>query len=298
MDKSYNITGALSLGGFKEKIEGPKKHWSVFDLRRILFFANVGWFFGVCLLMGVIYWSVGYAYQKELARKASLAEVQGLEAKIAELNSRIQELKDLNLRTVASTIDYSSNIQTVLETSRGEERAFLLSIVPEALRIQVTHHIPASATIAMAAYESNYGRSDLARQHHNFFGIKALDSHWEGEKAFMSTRDRGVETKAPFRVYAGLPASVQGYAEFLSGSVYYRRAFDQGSGEQFVAQVLKGGYCPDSFYLGYIRTIMQRHQLQRLDFLKTSPSSVPEATETPDNVGIERKGSIQVGMIQ
>ncbi|MES2308974.1 MAG: glucosaminidase domain-containing protein [Verrucomicrobiota bacterium] len=295
MDKSYNITGALSLGGFKEKLEGPQKHWSVFDLRRILFLANVGWFFGVCLLVGVIYWSVGYAYQKELARKASLEEVQGLEAKIAELNSNIQGLKDLNLRTVASTIDYSSNIQAVLETTHGEERAFLLSIIPEALRIQVTHHIPASATIAMAAYESNYGRSDLARQHHNFFGIKALDSRWEGEKALMPTRDRGIQTKASFRVYEGLPDSVQGYAEFLSGSAYYRAAFTQSSGEQFVAQVLKGGYCPDSFYLGYIHTIMQRHQLQRLDFLKQASS--PQGEAVTENSGMARKDAIQVGMV-
>ena len=294
MNKSYNFTSAISLGGFKEKLEGPQKHWSVFDLRRILFFANIGWFFGVCILVGVIYWTVGYAYQKDLARKASQNEVEALEQKIAELNSNVQGLKDLNLRTVASTLDYSTNIQTVLETSRGEERAFLLSIIPEALRIQVTYHIPASATIAMAAFESNYGRSELARQHHNFFGIKALDPHWEGGKAEMSTRDRGVQTTASFRIYQGISDSVLGYAEFLSGSVYYRRAFDENSGEKFVAQVLKGGYCPDSFYMGYIQTIMKRHQLQRLDFLKSAGTI---EKETISDVGqMEKEGAIKVGM--
>ncbi len=294
MNKSYNFTRALSLGGFKEPLESPQKHWSVFDLRRILLLANIGWFLGVCILVGIIYWTVGYAYQKELARKASLHEREVLEQKIAELNQSLQGLKELNLKTVASTLDYSTNIQIVLETSRGEERAFLLSIIPEALRIQVTHHIPASATIAMAAFESNYGRSDLARQHSNFFGIKALDPRWEGQKAVMSTRDRGVETKAVFRVYPGIAASVLGYAEFLSTSVYYRRAFDESSGERFVAQVLKGGYCPDSFYMGYIQTIMKRHDLKRLDFLKSAAGS---SEETLSDISLmENQGAVQVGM--
>lgn len=293
MNKSYNMTGALSLGSFKERIETPPKHWSVFDLRRILLLANIGWFLGVCVLVGVIYWSVGYAYQKDLARKESLQEVQALEAKIVEMKVKVQELKDLNLKTVASTLDYSTNIQMVLETSHGEERAFLLSIIPEALRIQVTHHIPASATISMAAYESNYGRSDLAKIHHNLFGIKALDPRWEGERAVMPTRDRGVETTATFRVYDGFSASVKGYAEFLTESVYYRRAFDQSSGELFVAAVLKGGYCPDSFYMGYIRTIMQRHQLQRLDFLKPSTGGREESA----GGGMDKGAPIQVGLI-
>ncbi len=296
MNKSYNFTRALSIGGFKESMEAPQKHWSVFDLRRILLIANIGWFFGVCILVGIIYWTVGYAYQKELARTESLHEVEALEKKIVELNTNLQGLKDLNLKTVASTLDYSTNIQIVLETSRGEERAFLLSIIPEALRIQVTHHIPASATIAMAAFESNYGRSDLARQHHNFFGIKALDPRWEGETAVMTTRDRGVETKASFRVYPGITDSVLGYAEFLSGSIYYRRAFDENSGERFVAQVLKGGYCPDSFYMGYIQTIMKRHDLKRLDFLKSTAQAAEELIS--DAGMMEKQGAIQVGISQ
>lgn len=279
MNSTYNFTKALSLGGFKRPLEMPTKHLSVFDMRRILFFANAGWFLGVCLLMGIIYWSVGYAYQKELARKENLKEMQALEGQIALLQTQMQELKDLNLRTVSQTLEYSSHLQNVLETSRGEERAFLLSVIPEALRIQITHRVPASATVAMAAYESNYGRSDLARLHRNFFGIKALDPDWEGPRAVMPTRDRGVATQAPFRGYADLRASVQGYADFLTSSVYYRRAFDHKTGEPFVQQLLKGGYCPDSFYIGHIRNIMERHQLSRLDFLN------PEMTSPPSTLG-------------
>lgn len=125
MNSTYNFTKALSLGGFKRPLEMPTKHLSVFDMRRILFFANAGWFLGVCLLMGIIYWSVGYAYQKELARKENLKEMQAFEGQIALLQTQMQELKDLNLRTVSQTLEYSSHLQNVLETSRGEERAFL-----------------------------------------------------------------------------------------------------------------------------------------------------------------------------
>lgn len=296
MDKTYNFTKALSLGGFKQTMVMPQKHLSVFDLRKILLFANVGWFFGVCLLVGVIYWTVGYAYQKELARKASLNEMMALEAQISDLNQQIQGLKDLNLRTVSQTLEYSSHLQNVLETSRGEERAFLLSLIPEALRIQVTHRIPASATIAMGIYESNYGRSDLARLHRNFFGIKALDPQWQGVRVVMPTRDRGVQTEAVFRGYSDLRGSVVGYAEFLRTSPYYRSAFSHKTGELFVEQILKGGYCPDSFYMGHIRNIMNRHQLQRLDFLNSEKFSPTPSTSTPE-LQAGSRGSMPIGML-
>ncbi len=270
MKKSYNFTGALSLGGFKEVQEVPRKRLSVFDLRRLLAFLNWAWFLGVCALLYVIHLSFQSVERKEVQRQEISKNSAELQAQIVALNARIKELKDLNVRTVSSTLEVSRKIQRILETSRGEERAFLLTIVPEALRIQATHGIPASATVAMAAYESNYGRSELAQQHHNFFGIKALDPRWDGPKALMPTRDLGVATSAYFRCYDSAANSVQGYAEFLSGSGKYSRAFDQKQGELFVGAVLQGGYCPDKTYLESIRGIIKRHQLSDLDLMADS----------------------------
>jgi flagellum-specific peptidoglycan hydrolase FlgJ len=156
----------------------------------------------------------------------------------------------------------------MLKAASPSQRPFLNYMIPAAAYLQRNRGIPFSATLAMAVYESDYGRSKLATEHHNYFGIKASassSSSWQGGKALLPTVDSGEKVKAWFRSYPTVRAGVLDYAELLTTSPRYAKAFESGDGISFVASVLNGGYCPDGDYLDNIRTIMTRHQMGLLD---------------------------------
>src|SRR5262249_44453450 len=54
----------------------------------------------------------------------------------------------------------------------GAQEAFISQIAPGAVAAQQRYGVPASVTIAQAIDESGWGRSELASQDHNLFGIK------------------------------------------------------------------------------------------------------------------------------
>jgi len=197
----------------------------------------------------------------------------------AELQRHLERVQLINRESNRNLLSLVNEVQAVLNTTYGnrERRSFLLMMIPHALKHQVEDQIPASALIAMAIYESNYGRSELAKEHHNYFGIKAWKSTWSGQVAYMSTVDSGQRTMANFRAYSGVQEGVEGYAQFISQSQRYRGAFEFLDGASFVQELLSAGYCPDHDYLDRIKSIMARHELTRLDLNDLMPAVVSEA---------------------
>ncbi|MGF1678192.1 MAG: glycoside hydrolase family 73 protein [Candidatus Methylacidiphilales bacterium] len=228
-------------------------------------------FFSACFMsMGVVLGFMTSILWDNLRKsdqvlKLSFEERQQLEQDL----HRIRAIHEESTRTVWAV---AGEVQAVLETTSGKRRAFLYQLIPCALEHQAESQIPASALISMAIYESNYGSSDLAQQHHNYFGIKAWQTTWSGEKIRMVTRDLGRKTMADFRVYPDFKSGVDGYVKFLRGSRRYQQAFEYGDGTLFVRELLKGGYCPDKDYLERIKGIMSRHQLHRLDLQHLMPA--------------------------
>jgi flagellum-specific peptidoglycan hydrolase FlgJ len=202
--------------------------------------------------------------------KGEVIQMTALEK--AELERDLERVQVINRESTRNMLGVVSEVQRVLETTYGDRRSFLLELIPLALKHQAEDQIPASALIAMAIYESDYGRSDLAQDHNNFFGIKAWESTWQGEVARMSTVDLGQRKMANFRVYSNFEAGVEGYARFIQKSDRYQKAFDYGDGPSFVRELLKGGYCPDRDYLTRIKGIMKRHDLNRLDLHRLMPT--------------------------
>ncbi len=199
------------------------------------------------------------------------------EKKQKELEARNMEIARLvafqTSQSPEDVVQLANSISKVLTGSTGSRRVFLEESIPHAIRIQVQYGIPASATISMAILESGYGRSDLARNHKNFFGIKAF-RNWSGPRVNMPTVDSGVRTRAYFRAYGSLGEGFQGFADFLRETGRYSNAFYKETGEEFVHAVLRAGYCPDHDYIDKIRNIMTSHNLTELDtILKAAPDA-------------------------
>lgn len=236
----------------------PRPHLSTFALKRIILsILALSW--AALLTVSYVAWTgyqVAQAQQQEMAESAAM---------LARLHYEIDRLNELNLYTAQQTLDLAKTIQKIVDSGQGDQRDFLALMIPEALRVQITHGVPASATMAMSIYESAYGRSELASNANNFFGIKAFESVWSGPRVYQMTRDSGVKTMAYFRRYPDVEAAVNGYATFLRSNDRYQPAFEHHDGASFVEQVLKAGYCPDKDYLAHIKVIMERHSLKNLD---------------------------------
>ena len=101
--------------------------------------------------------------------------------------------------------------------------------------------MPAMVTVAQAALESNWGKSRLSQEAHNYFGIKAHGKH---ERIRMCTREcaagKTVELKAEFAKYPSLADCIECRDELLlRGAVYAGAREARGDEERFVREMAK-----------------------------------------------------------
>ncbi|WP_019241587.1 MULTISPECIES: glycoside hydrolase family 73 protein [Bacillus] len=79
-----------------------------------------------------------------------------------------------------------------------------------------------SITIAQAILESDWGRSKLAVEYKNLFGIKG--HNWNGETASLNTNEfYDKEIKAEFRVYDSITDSINDHGVFLMDNPRYKK---------------------------------------------------------------------------
>lgn len=264
MSQSYDIPELMrqqalqKYDPYKGQRVVTKKH-----LWRALLLSNMVWFASLCLAFAAITTVVNWYLTQRTLKTAEMEHSRLLE-------TEINRLAKLHSYSTSQTMTLAEDIQSVLDTSKGYRRDFIEAMLPHALRLQALYRIPASATLGMSIYESAYGSSDLARQHNNYFGIKAFRD-WSGKRVDMPTVDLGQRTRANFRVYDSMAEGIRGYAEFLRKRSRYQEAFQHYQGESFVSTVAAAGYCPDSDYADTVAKIIRRHNLQVLDLPPEQP---------------------------
>lgn len=114
-----------------------------------------------------------------------------------------------------------------------------------------------SAIIAQACLESNYGKSKLAANYHNYFGMKCGKS-WKGGSVNMTTKEEyqpGTLTtiKDNFRTYENMRAGVIGYFEFIDAKRYANLRTAR-SPEEYLRLIMEDGYATS---LGYVKNNMK-----------------------------------------
>ena len=128
--------------------------------------------------------------------------------------------------------------------------------------------VPASFTVAQAALESGWGKSRLAREGMNLFGVKA-DAAWSGAVLTLSTREylqnRWVTVPARWRQYTDWQACLDDHAAFLHNNRRYRACFECSTGPAFARAVALAGYATDPQYATKLVSLIEKYQLARLD---------------------------------
>ena len=139
--------------------------------------------------------------------------------------------------------------------------------------------IPASIKLAQAMLESNLGRSTLATNSNNHFGIKCK-SYWTGMQYYHKDDDfdsKGKLIESCFRAYGDIESSFKDHSDFLKNSGKYDVLFglDIIDYKAWAHGLKSCGYATDKTYaLKLIKTI-EDFQLYRYDTFSASAYDLP-----------------------
>lgn len=117
-------------------------------------------------------------------------------------------------------IDYGTRfIKTHIEDYQDnlEKREFIEGLAPTAQRLQREYGILASVSLGQACLESDFGRSELARVHHNLYGVKTTADDPEGaDYTTLEFHDgEWIEIVDRFKVYPDWETSMEKHAQLL-----------------------------------------------------------------------------------
>lgn len=135
--------------------------------------------------------------------------------------------------------------------------------------------VPASITLAQGMLESNYGRSRLATQGNNHFGIKC-HSDWNGKKIYHDDNRRG----ECFRSYSSVEDSYRDHSDFLVNGSRYRDLFTLRSTDYkgWAHGLKKAGYATDPKYPSLLISKIEEYRLWAYDTGGTVPALTAQKT--------------------
>ncbi|MBN8702012.1 MAG: glucosaminidase domain-containing protein [Bacteroidetes bacterium] len=148
----------------------------------------------------------------------------------------------------------------------------------DAIKEMKAHGIPASIILAQGLLESSYGKSKLAVNANNHFGIKC-HNYWTGEK-FIQDDDAEDEC---FRKYKTVLESYSDHTAFLKTRQRYAFLFELKTTDYkgWAKGLSKAGYATDPKYSDKLINIIENYKLYQLDSnSKHKPTSNSNLTPT------------------
>ena len=131
-----------------------------------------------------------------------------------------------------------------------------------AIRQMKAHGIPASIILAQACLESADGKSKLAINANNHFGIKC-DKYWKGEKVVHTSDD----ANKYFRKYKQVEDSFKDHSDFLCKRKHYESLFllDIKDYKGWAHGLKKAGYATNPAYAERLIKIIEEYKLYIYD---------------------------------
>ena len=125
-----------------------------------------------------------------------------------------------------------------------------------------------SPIIAQAILESGWGKSRLAADYHNYFGMKC-GTKWTGPSVNMTTQEEYTAgtlatIKDNFRVYDNMENGVKGYFEFIQLS-RYENLKGIVNPQKYVETIKNDGYATSSTYVDSLMQIIKLYNLTSYD---------------------------------
>ena len=160
------------------------------------------------------------------------------------------------------------------------EKEFVSYIGPLAKADMKRSGVLASVTAAQAILESGYGSSELAKNAHNLFGMKAnlsgnnWESSWTGDTYTKNTKEwengRYITISAAFRKYRTDAESIKDHSDYLTGakkgtSRRYAGLDGEKNPERAVKIIKAGGYATSPTYVQNLLAVIEKWNLTEYD---------------------------------
>lgn len=170
----------------------------------------------------------------------------------------------------------------------------------------------ASISLAQFILESGYGKSELAQEANNCFGMKKslsgntwTGSVWDGKSVYVKKtkeqRSWGTETvTAEFRRYACIEDSIADHSAYLTGARKSSALRYEGlkgcTDYRKAAQIVKaGGYATSTTYVDKLCSIIEQWKLTQYDADTAPAEEAKHATKVPYLIRVSRRIDIRKG---
>lgn len=152
-----------------------------------------------------------------------------------------------------------------------------------AIEQMLRYHIPASITLAQGLFESGAGKSVLATQGNNHFGIKC--HNWTGPTQYHDDDARG----ECFRVYKDARDSYEDHSKFLARQPRYARLFELGQRDYkgWARGLKQCGYATNPQYANKLIQIIELYKLFDYDKAKRFDRFMAEHSGTEQAVNAQ-----------
>jgi flagellum-specific peptidoglycan hydrolase FlgJ len=149
-----------------------------------------------------------------------------------------------------------------------QQAAFVRTWFVTAKAEQARYGIPASVKMAQSMIETGCGTSRLAREGHNFFGIKR-GRGWSGALIYAKDDDykKGRLVASAFRKYNNAWYSWRDHSKFLQDNQRYNRLFNLSDDDYrgWARGLKRAGYATGANYDGKIIRLIESTGLNRMD---------------------------------
>ena len=144
-----------------------------------------------------------------------------------------------------------------------------------------------SAVIAQACYESAYGTSSKAKQHHNYFGLKYRKNRVKCHSGYFKDGSKEEYQKGVFTpistywyAFANMDKGVEGYFQFVNIDLY-KSIKSATSSKDYLERLQKIGYSTYRSYAKDTYSIVQKYSLTKYDKAdaKTTPKEESKAPQ-------------------
>ena len=156
-------------------------------------------------------------------------------------------------------------------------RDYIEQYADVAIQKMQEYKIPASITIAQGIFESACGKSRLATEGNNHFGIKC-HTEWTGDTILIDDD----ELQECFRKYASVSESYTDHSLFLTTRKRYSNLFelDIMDYKSWARTLKQDGYATNPQYADRLISLIERFNIARLDTMWQTVGKYVQTTDT------------------
>lgn len=164
-------------------------------------------------------------------------------------------------------------------------KEFIEQIAAAALKYYPTYKVLPSMTIAQACLESGWGKTGLAKDCHNYFGMKWTGTCGTDYKEYSTQEQKPDGTpytiRAKFRKYPDTAAGIKGYYDFINYA-RYKNLQGQTDYRESCQLIKSDGWATDIKYPSKLLSIIEQYNLWQYDLQAVYPKG-PTGSITPDS---------------